>query len=73
MPVDSGEEIVIKQQITSCSQCPHQTERRMYTEDSFEFAFDWFCTVGGEEEKIAGYVEAFDKPPIPDWCPFRKT
>ena len=40
----------------------------MYTADSFEMAFDWFCNKA-HGKKIAGYVEGRDKVAIPDWCP----
>jgi hypothetical protein len=58
----------IKISIKNCSECPFFKEERMYTADSFEMAFDWFCKKA-HGKKIAGYVETFDKVAIPDWCP----
>lgn len=55
--------------IKDCSECPHFDSERIYTADSFEMAFDWFCLESGERKKISGYVETFDKTPIPEWCP----
>ena len=54
--------------IKDCSECPHFNCERMYTADSFEMAFNWFCKKENNR-KIAGYVETFDKTPIPEWCP----
>lgn len=59
----------IKIDIKSCKQCPHFYSKRLYTADSFEMPFDWFCKK--EHKKIAGFVEGSDKIPIPDWCPAR--
>ncbi len=58
--------------LKSCSQCGFINVERMYTADSFEFANDWFCKAK-DGKKIAGYVETFDKPLVPDWCPLRKA
>ena len=56
--------------IKSCKKCPHFNEERMYTSDSFELAFDWFCKKA-DNRKIQGYVEWHEerKIKIPDWCP----
>ena len=59
-------EIIIE--IKDCSQCPNFKRERVYTEDSFEEGYDWFCGKN-ENKKIAGFVEWRDKTPIPDWCP----
>lgn len=42
----------------------------MYTSDSFEMAFDWFCKKA-DNRKIQGYVEWHEekKIKIPEWCP----
>ncbi len=56
-----------------CVDCPFFKRERMYTADSWEEAYNWFC---GKKDgkKIAGYVEwnEADKIEIPDWCPLRK-
>lgn len=57
-------------EITSCKDCPHHKEKRIYTGDSWEQPYDWFCWKK-EDKKIAGYVEWHDKVPIPDWCPVK--
>jgi hypothetical protein len=47
-------------EIKSCKKCPHFEERRMYTADNFENAYDWSCKkVRGKV--IAEYVEWTDK------------
>jgi len=50
--------------------CPHFKEERMYTSDSWEMAFNWFCKKANNR-KIQGYVEWHEekKIKIPDWCP----
>jgi hypothetical protein len=58
----------IKISIKDCSQCPHFEDEKVYTADSFEMPFDWYCEKAGHR-KIAGYVEWHDKVPIPEWCP----
>jgi predicted Zn-ribbon and HTH transcriptional regulator len=58
----------IKIEIKDCSECPFFKEERVYTEDSFEMPFDWYCNKA-HGKKIAGYVEWHDKIAIPDWCP----
>lgn len=55
-------------EIESCRECPHLNENRVYTGDSFENVFEWFCKKK-TGKKIAGYVETFDKVEIPKWCP----
>lgn len=57
-------------EIKCCNKCPFWDEKRMYTSDSFEMAFDWFCKKKNNK-KIAGYVEWNDKVEVPDWCPLR--
>ena len=44
-----GTKIVLD--LESCKQCPFFKEERMYTEDSFEEPFDWFCMKMGEIKK----------------------
>lgn len=61
---------VIKVEIKNCKECPNFNAERVYTADSFERPFDWFCMkMAGR--KIQGYVEWHEehKIPIPDWCP----
>jgi len=57
-------------EIKSCQSCPFFEQERYYTEDSWEIAFNWFCTKN-EKKKIAGYVEWHEesKVKIPEWCP----
>lgn len=64
--------VCIKINIKNCTECPHFTRERMYTEDSWEEAYNWFCnepSVG--KKKIQGYVEWNDVKNIevPNWCP----
>ena len=60
-------------EITNCKQCPHWSQERYYTADSFELAFDWFCGKC-DNKKIQGYVEWHEeeKIEVPDWCPLIK-
>jgi len=62
--------IVIEKEIDSCQECPNWKRARMYTSDSWEEAYDWFCK-RRNDKKIAGYVEWHDVKDIkiPDWCP----
>jgi hypothetical protein len=62
-------EIIID--IKNCKECPFFEQERMYTADSFEEPYNWFCKKGGGKKKIQGYVEWHEesKVPIPDWCP----
>lgn len=72
----------IKIQIDSCKDCPHCKVTRLYTEDSWEHAEDFWCMAvvdnphyerGRESlpyKLIRGYVEwdsEIPKPPV--WCP----
>lgn len=56
--------------IENCSKCPHLVQKAVYTADSFERPFDWFCAKS-DNKKIQGYVEWNDEVNIPDWCPLR--
>jgi len=57
----------IKTEVKDCSECPHQSDVRHYTADSFEMVFKWTCT---KANKHIAYVDATDKnPKIPEWCP----
>jgi hypothetical protein len=58
--------------IKTCKECPFFEQERMYTADSFEEPFDWFCKKMNNR-KIRGYVEWHEEKdvPIPDWCPVK--
>ena len=59
---------VIKFEIKDCSECPAHKPERVYTADSFEMVFDWFCR--DKANKKVGQTETFDpNPKIPAWCP----
>lgn len=56
-------------EIRDCQDCPFCKEERMYTEDSWEHAFDYFCKKMNNKQ-IATYVEwRREMPDVPDWCP----
>jgi len=60
--------------MTSCKDCPFQSEERAHTADSFESEFNWFCGHDKKEKKkIAGSVgwtnSEQNSVKIPDWCP----
>ena len=63
--------------INKCNECPHFNRTRYYTSDSWEVAYDWWCTKMSDDtekcghKKISGYVEWNDVKniEIPDWCP----
>jgi hypothetical protein len=71
-----------------CDKCPHLDQNRWYTADSWEQVESWNCKHPKLKGKTNGRTdrekwesppgiarqEAFDKPPpIPKWCPLRKT
>lgn len=60
----------IKLNIKTCKECPFFRAERMYTADSFERPFDWFCDKK-DGKKIAGYVEWHEEKSVevPEWCP----
>jgi hypothetical protein len=60
----------IKIEINSCKDCPHFEQKRYYTDDSFELAYDWHCKKE-DGRKIQGYVEWHEEKhiKIPEWCP----
>ena len=60
--------VKITLEIKSCKECPHFKRERMWTEDSWEEAYNWFCLKANGKE-IQGYVEWRDNPEIPTWCP----
>jgi len=69
--------------IDKCSGCPHHLATPYRTSDSFERPEYWWCTEDDEKIRlsikkndnlnklryVAGYVEWYNKVPIPDWCP----
>jgi len=60
---------LIQMEIKDCQDCPHSIEERMYTADSWEHAYNYFCGKK-KKKKIAGYVEwRREMPPVPNWCP----
>ena len=58
--------------IKSCKECPFFEKKRMYTADSWEMAFNWYCKKF-DNKKIAGYVEWHEENniKIPEWCPIK--
>lgn len=69
---------IIKLEINTCKDCPFFHSERIYTADSFERPFDWFCkkvTVGKDKNPklIEGYVEWHEekKIKVPEWCPIK--
>ena len=71
----------IQLEIQDCQDCPSCMESRMYTGDSWEHAFNYYCKKveakpendnGLPYKKVAGYVEwRSEMPPVPDWCPLK--
>jgi len=59
-------------EIKCCGECPHMVAKRLYTEDTWETAFDWFCKKAGGR-KIKGYIGRSSEEPreLPEWCPLR--
>jgi len=71
------EEKTIKVRVlTSCQECDGFETERIYTADSFENCYKWFCNKK-EGLVIDGYHDTFDKDPgIPKECPledYKKT
>lgn len=58
--------------ITRCDQCTYHKDVRVYTGDSWEQVYDWFCRNTQPNQKI-GQQEDRDYPPIPSWCPLRSN
>ena len=57
--------------ITSCTQCPHHSEQRDYTEDSFETVFKWYCSKSNAF--VRRYVDWNNKKDyIPADCPLEE-
>ena len=72
----------ITMEVKKCSECPKCKVTRLYTEDSWEHADDYWCTATPAESitkqgrsalpfrLIKGYVEwASEIPDVPEWCP----
>lgn len=59
---------IAKLEITSCDKCPNSKSDRHYTADSFEFEFDWKCSLM-EGKIISEYADMGDSVTIPNWCP----
>lgn len=57
-------------EIKHCQKCPFLEQKRHYTADSFETAFNWYCKKKNNKQ-IAGYVDWHEERDveIPDWCP----
>ena len=72
---------LIQFEIKDCQDCPFCDCRRHWTSDSWEHAYDYYCTKKCEKykidgklvnKKIAGYIEwRSEMPDVPDWCPIR--
>lgn len=62
----------IEIEIKNCKGCPFLKTERYYNSDSWETAYNWFCSKKGNK-KIEGYVEWHeeDKVEIPSWCPYK--
>ena len=72
-------------EIETRKECPFSVEKRHWTSDSWEHAFDYYCKLTpnkvkcgvhtykiSDYKKIAGYVEwDSEMPNVPDWCPIR--
>lgn len=73
-------------EVKDCQDCPNCKRTKYYTEDSWEHAEDFWCTLvaadntkdrdpqrhGMVYKKIAGYVEwRKEMPEVPEWCPIR--
>ena len=62
-------------ELNNCMACPFVISERMWTSDSFEEAYDYFCgekreRATGMPKKIAGYIEwEREMPDVPNWCP----
>lgn len=62
----------IEFEIKDCQDCPFCETKRMYTGDSWEHAFDYFCKKA-DNKQIATYIEwRSEMPEVPDWCPCRR-
>ena len=59
--------------IPHCGKCPFVRQERFYTEDSWEHAYDYFCTKqmrDGKPLRVAHYIEwEREMPEVPDSCP----
>lgn len=59
--------------IPHCGKCPFVKKERYQTEDSWEYAYDYFCTKqfrDGKPLRVAHYIEMeSEMPEVPDSCP----
>ena len=55
-----------------CNTCKNCIKKRVYTADSFEMVFNWFCGAFVVNRIIEEYVETFDKVKTPKWCPLMR-
>ena len=67
---------IIQVEIKDCQDCPFCKEKRHWTPDPWEHAYNYYCSnvakVNGDYKKIAGYIEwRHEMPEVPDWCPIR--
>jgi hypothetical protein len=63
-------------EIKTCADCPFCKQSRIYTGDSFELVYDWFCEKANQEgknKKIADCVGWYEEKDveIPNWCPIK--
>lgn len=64
--------VKIQYEIKKCSECPKCISKPTPTPDSFEEAYDYYCSLNNNK-KIVGYVEHdWEMPEVPDWCPLIK-
>lgn len=77
---------LLKLRARDCQDCPHCRSNKYYTEDSWEHAEDFWCTITPfdnsddkdfqrKEKKfrmVAGYIAwRSEMPEVPAWCPIR--
>ncbi len=62
---------VIRLTIENCSECPYVRKKRVWTDDSWDEIYDYFCSISNK--KVAAYMEWFDKmPDVPKDCQIRE-
>lgn len=60
----------VQLEFKSCKDCPFLDTKAVSTSDSFERPESWHCAKK-DGKTIDGYVDWYDKIPIPDWCPIK--